>query len=250
MMQPRLVKKSVILSAVIVLFIFSCGGSINPLMWKSQVERRISPQILIQPQEMNYYFQEVIDKNPYEIFEFIESEIEYTDDFLNHASLDHLPTAEEVIHSGKDDCDGQAVILCSILRFKGYPAYTVVGPSHAWVEVEGYDPINYKGGTWFVRFNESSAEWNITSLLLLILEEFVLLTIVFSLVLYGYEKGVLMYVKEVLSYFKYVFLFFLGYILIGVFVLFAKSTLWVFWLVIFLMSLLLVMKVMGMIRKY
>lgn len=249
-MQPRLVKKSVILSAVIVLFIFSCGGSINPLMWKSQVERRISPQILIQPQEMNYYFQEVIDKNPYEIFEFIESEIEYTDDFLNHASLDHLPTAEEVIHSGKDDCDGQAVILCSILRFKGYPAYTVVGPSHAWVEVEGYDPINYKGGTWFVRFNESSAEWNITSLLLLILEEFVLLTIVFSLVLYGYEKGVLMYVKEVLSYFKYVFLFFLGYILIGVFVLFAKSTLWVFWLVIFLMSLLLVMKVMGMIRKY
>ncbi|MBU7045753.1 MAG: transglutaminase domain-containing protein [Theionarchaea archaeon] len=249
-MQPRLVKKSVILSAVIVLFIFSCGGSINPLMWKSQVERRISPQILIQPQEMNYYFQEVIDKNPYEIFEFIESEIEYTDDFLNHASLDHLPTAEEVIHSGKDDCDGQAVILCSILRFKGYPAYTVVGPSHAWVEVEGYDPINYKGGTWFVRFNESSAEWNITSLLLLILEEFALLTIVFSLVLYGYEKGVLMYVKEVLSYFKYVFLFFLGYILIGVFVLFAKSTLWVFWLVIFLMSLLLVMKVMGMIRKY
>lgn len=249
-MQSNLVKKSVILSAVIVLFIFSCGGSINPLMWKSQIERRLSPQILIQPQEMNYYFQEVIDKNPYEIFEFIESEIEYTDDFLNHASLDHLPTAEEVIHSGKDDCDGQAVILCSILRFKGYPAYTVVGPSHAWVEVEGYDPINYRGGTWFVRFNESSAEWNITSLLLLILEEFALLTIVFSLVLYGYEKGVLMYVKEVLSYFKYVFLFFLGYILIGVFVLFAKSTLWVFWLVIFLMSLLLVMKVMGMVRKY
>jgi hypothetical protein len=250
MMQPRILKKSVILSAVIVLFIFSCGGTINPSMWKSQVERRLSPQMLIQPEKMNYFFQEVVDKNPYEIFEFIESEIEYTDDFLNHASLDHLPTAEEVILSGKDDCDGQAVILCSILRFKGYPAYTVVGPSHAWVEVEGYDPINYRGGTWFVRFNESSAEWNIISLLFLILEEFALLTIVFSLVLYGYEKGVLMYVKEVLGYFKYIFLFFLGYILIGVFVLFAKSTLWVFWLVVILVSLLLIVKVMGMIRKF
>ena len=178
------------ISAVIVVFIFICGGSVNPLSWKSQFERRMSPQMLIQPEKVDQFYQEmggVLD--PWAAFEYIETEILYTNDFFNHASLDHLPTAEEVAHSRQDDCDGQAVLLCSLLRRAGYTAYVVIGPSHAWVEVETDEMvlINYRGGDWFVRFNESTSEWRITSLLLLVAEEFLLLTVFFSVLFYLWE---------------------------------------------------------------
>jgi hypothetical protein len=250
-MQPRILAKSALLSAVIVLFIFSCGGSFNPLVWKSQCERRLSPQHLIQPEKVDQLSQEIGDVTPYEIFEYIESRILYTHDLFNHASVDHLPTAEEVVRSGKDDCDGQAILLCSVLRNKGYTAYTAIGPSHAWVEVETDEPllINYNGGTWFLRFNEETVEWDYTSLFLLILEEFVVLTVFFSLMFYAQGKGVFAYVKDVFGYLKYVLLFLSGYILIGVFVLMARSTLWLFWVVVFFVSLLLCIKLFEKVRR-
>ncbi len=243
-MHPRIFIKPMVLSAVVVVFMSTCGGSVNPLIWKSQCERRISPQSLIQPEKMGDFSEEMKEKTPQEIFEYIESEISYVSDFLNYGSLEHLPTAEEVLLTRKDDCDGQAVLLCSVLRYQGYPAYTVVGPSHAWVEIATDDTlfINYRGGPWVVRFNEAAVQWNFPSLFLLILEEFMILTVFFSLAWYAYERRVLIYVREALGYLKYVFLFVSGYFLIGVFIMMAKSTLWVVWLVIFVVSFLVIMK--------
>ncbi len=251
MRQKSILRKSMPIAAVVVLFIMSCGGSVNPLIWKTQFERRLCPQILIQPERMSQFCEEMEkDSDPHEMFEFIQSQIEYTNDFLTYGSLDHLPTAEEVLSSGKDDCDGQAVLLCSVLRYSGYEAYTVVGPSHAWVEMEESDSINYRGGSWFVKFNESSAEWNVPVLVFLVLEEFLLLTVFFSLVFYAHGRRVFTYFLEVLGYFKYVFLFFSGYLLIGIFILVLKSTLWIFGLVFFLISILLIVKVITKIRTY
>lgn len=254
-MQSRtsVIKKSVILSAVIVLFVFGCGGSVNLLTWKTQIERLISPQQLIQPEKVAEFYAEMephTGTDPTKIYEFISSEIQYTSDLFNYAAMNHLATAEEVLLSKKDDCDGQAVLLCSVLRYQGYDAYVVIGPSHAWVEVEPDTLINYRGGDWFVRFNESAVEWKWTTLLLWILEEFLLLTVVFSFVGYAYEKKALVYLQEALGYLKYVLLFFLGYILIGILVLVVKSTLWIFWLVVVLVSILLVVKVVTKVRTY
>ena len=218
------------------------------MAWKTQFERRISPQTLIQPESMAEFSEEMESEtsDPQEIFKIIEERILYTNDFFNHASLDHLPTAEEVLSSAQDDCDGQAILLCSVLRYKGYDCYAVVGPSHAWVEVYTETGevlrINYKGGNWFVRFNESFVEWRVHRLLLLILEEFLVLAVFFAVLVYAYEKRVFTYMQDVLGYFKYVLLFLLGYILIGTFVLIFKSTLWVAGLVGSLIVILLIAK--------
>lgn len=189
--------------------------------------------------------------DPHKAFQFIESEILYTSDFFNHASLDHLATAEEVLSSGQDDCDGQAVVLCSVLRYEGYDAYTVVGPSHAWVEVDADEPllINHRGGKGFVKFNESYVEWSIAPLILLILEEFFLLAAIFSVLSFAHERGLLTLLQEVFGYLRYVFLFLLGYVMVGVLVMWTQSTLWVFGLLIALISILLIMKIFAALHK-
>jgi len=244
-----MLKKSVTISVVVVLFILSCGGSINPLTWKSQVERRISPQIMIQPEEVAEFSQEIGSgiHDLSHIGEFIEAEISYANDLVAHASIDHLPTAEEVLLSRKDDCDGHAVLLCSVLRYAGYDAYAVVGPSHAWVEVhtDTVLSVNNQGKDWYVKFNESTVEWNFGPLCVLIVEEFTLLTIFFLAMIYAYEMGVFTYVQEFLGYFKYILLFFIGYILIGVLILVTRSTVWIIGLILVLTTVLSFMKLIS-----
>ena len=162
-LTTSVIKKAVIISAVIVIFAIIVGGSLNPLTWKSQCERFISPQQLIQPEKTAAFYEEMEDSvkdSPIQMFSFIERKIRYAGDVFNYKALNHLATAEEVLLSGRDDCDGQAVLLCSVLQYAGYTSYAVIGPNHAWVEVEGEEPllINYKGGDWTVKFNESFVE--------------------------------------------------------------------------------------------
>ena len=238
-----------IISAVVVLFILSCGGSINPLIWKSQLERRISPQMMVQPEEVAEFYQEVgpgLDDLS-RIVELIESEIPYANDLTNHASIDHLPTTEEVLSSRKDDCDGRAILMCSVLQYAGYDAYAVVGPSHAWVEVhaDSVVSLDHRGKDWYVKFNESSVEWKLGPLLLLIIEEFTLLTLFFFALIYSYEAGVFTYVQEFLGYFKYILLFFVGYLLIGVLILVTRSTVWILGLTLILILFLALMKLIS-----
>ena len=202
--------KSMVISAVIVLFVFGCGGNLNPLAWKEQIERFASPQQLIQPEKVAAFYEDMEDyvkDNPVEIFSVIEVKVQYANDLVNHGALNHLATAEEVLQTRKDDCDGQAVLLCSILRYAGYEAFVAIGTTHAWVEVEAEKTtlVNYRGGASFVRFNESSVEWNYSVLIASILGEFLVLTVFFSIFLYGLKKGLQEYLQDTLGYLKYVF---------------------------------------------
>ena len=226
-----LIKKASALSALMVILVFGCGGSVNPLAWKTHAERFISPSQLIQPEKTASFYADMEDTmkdNPVQMLSYIERKIKYTNDLFNYKALNHLPTTEEVLQSGKDDCDGQAILLCSVLRYAGYEAYAVIGPNHAWVEVEGVDLeqdveqgdmeedlkgedveeelllINYRGGARIVKFNESYTEWYYTTLLFVIIGDFLLLTGLFTMVLYIFTKSVQSYIQESLGFFKYI----------------------------------------------
>ena len=49
----------------------------------------------------------------------------------------YFPTAGEVFARGQGDCEGQAVVLASILRSKGIPARFVGSFDHLWVDYPG-----------------------------------------------------------------------------------------------------------------
>jgi hypothetical protein len=218
-----LIKKAATLSALMVVLVFACGGSLNPLAWKTHAERFISPSQLVQPEKTASFYadmEDTVKDNPVQMFSYIERKIRYTNDLFNYKALNHLPTTEEVLQSGKDDCDGQAVLLCSVLRHAGYNAYAVIGPNHAWVEVQGVDLgedlegedlegeelllINYRGGARIVKFNESYTEWYYVTLLFVIIGDFLLLTGFFTMVLYIFTKSVQSYIQESFGFFKYI----------------------------------------------
>lgn len=206
----KAVKKSVILAGILILFVFGCGGAVNPVLWKTYVERFSSPQQLIQPEKVQVLYEEMEDNvkdDPVQIFSVIEWKIQYRADVVTRGALNHLATTEEALVMGEDDCDGQAVVLCSVLRYAGYDAYAVIGPYHSWVEVRTGPEVvlvNFREGSWFVKFNESHAEWNYLTFFVIVAGEFLLLIMVFFVVFYGYERGLPTYVQESLGFIKYV----------------------------------------------
>jgi hypothetical protein len=207
------IKKGVILSAIIVIFVFGVGGSLNPVTWKTQFARFTSPQQLIQPESVESFYAEMSDNvkdDPEQIFSVIERKIKYKNDILNYKAVNHLATTKEILKTQQDDCDGQAVLLCSILRYTGYDAYAVIGPYHAWVETEHhgqYIKVNYEKGDWFVKFNELNTEWNVRAFLFFVLGDFLLLTIFFTVLFYIFERKVRKYIEESLGYIQYVIVF-------------------------------------------
>jgi hypothetical protein len=203
------VKKSLLISTISVIFVIGLGGNMNPLTWGTQVDRFLSPQQLILPEATADLYREMeenVKDDPAQVFSVIEWKVQYATDLFNYGALNHLATAEEVLRRGKDDCDGQAVVLCSVLRYAGYDAFAVIGPYHSWVEVEGNPPtlVNYKEGTWFVKFNEQSAQWNYWVFFLFSASEFLLFFIVLVAALYVVEKGLPNYMDESVGYLKYV----------------------------------------------
>jgi hypothetical protein len=203
------VKKALFISFLLILFIYGCGGSANPLTWKEYMDRFSSPQQLVQPGAVDEFFTEIEGENsdPLALFVQVEQKIAYKSDIFTHASIQHLSTTREVLQSKEDDCDGIAVLMCSLLRNRGYTAYAVIGPTHAWVEYEDrgiLTPIDYRGGNWVVRFNESTTEWNIPALIFVMGQEFFFLSILLALLFYSYEKGFLTWLREFLDYFQYI----------------------------------------------
>lgn len=223
------IKKGIALSVVIVIFVFGVGGSINPATWKTQFNRFTSPQQLIQPEIAKSFYDELSDNvkdDPEQIFSVIERKVEYKNDILNYKAVNHLATTEEVLQTLRDDCDGQAVLLCSILRYAGYDAYAVVGPYHAWVETEyngQYTKVNYEKGDWFVKFNELKTEWNVKAFLFFVMGDFLVLTLFFIGLFYSYQRKVRKYVQESLGYIQYVIVF----LVVMVLTVFIMSKWWV-----------------------
>ncbi len=67
---------------------------------------------------------------------FVLQQIPYEWDWNTWGVSDYLPTVEEVMEKGKEDCDGRAVIAASLLRRFGYKAELVSDFAHVWVKTD------------------------------------------------------------------------------------------------------------------
>gem|GEM_PF-5331601 len=106
----------------------------NPYRLIQQSARYINPSSLVTPLNTNITFpsREDFESQIYRM-------LPYKFDYLNWYTADYWPTPAEALRAGCEDCDGRAILACSILRGMGYHARVVVGLDHAWVEVKEGD---------------------------------------------------------------------------------------------------------------
>ncbi len=71
----------------------------------------------------------------------IYKRVPYTHDWVTYGVFDHLPTVDEVLARGTDDCDGRAVLAASTLRRLGYEAWLVTDLLHTWVDTPEGDAM-------------------------------------------------------------------------------------------------------------
>ncbi len=64
---------------------------------------------------------------------FVYGRIEYAFDWETWGVVDYLPTVDEVVAAGREDCDGRAVLAVSLLRNLGVDAQLVSDGVHTWV---------------------------------------------------------------------------------------------------------------------
>lgn len=123
---------------------------------------------------------------------YVQSQISYRSDTSNYHSIDHLATTSEILKRGADDCDGQAILIASLLRYRGYDAYVVFGYSHVWVEVHLDNKIisinnPERHDVWYCKFNEQNVN-GIFCLSLIYLWDFLLFLSLLSMLDYLYKK--------------------------------------------------------------
>lgn len=70
------------------------------------------------------------------IQDYVYKRIPYKWDWLTWGVADYLPTVDEVIEMGYEDCDGRAVVAASLLTHFGYHAEIVTDFTHVWVKTE------------------------------------------------------------------------------------------------------------------
>jgi hypothetical protein len=81
---------------------------------------------------------------------FVDREILYAWDWQVWGVADYVPTVSEVIRSGREDCDGRAVLAAALLRARGIAADLVGDPRHIWVRTQAGDAMNPLGEPVFV----------------------------------------------------------------------------------------------------
>ncbi len=59
--------------------------------------------------------------------------VPYAWDWETWGVMDYLPTVDEVLACGREDCDGRAVVAASLLQNLGYEALLVTDLQHMWV---------------------------------------------------------------------------------------------------------------------
>ncbi len=203
-MSPRIIShKELLVAGLLTIIYLFTGFTPNPLAWSDQVNHRIALTDSIQPQdpqiqvlnyEFEYYFANdflALSSYPtdpealevYAVGRFIRQRITYNEDIINYLSWDYRPSISEVLKSGSDDCDGLAIVACSLLILRGYDSYVLIGKWHAWVEVEfddgsvlsildsGLEPIS----PWHTRFNGEELELRAITLLDSVLHNYLLI---------------------------------------------------------------------------
>jgi len=73
---------------------------------------------------------------------FVYDHLPYEWDWKNWSNADYIPTVEEALARGREDCDGRAVVAASLLSRLGYPATLVTDFSHVWVRTEFGDTMS------------------------------------------------------------------------------------------------------------
>lgn len=88
------------------------------------------------------------------IEEFVEKRIVYTNDWDQWLNVDYWPTPSETLASGREDCDGIAVVAASVLKRRGFSPRIEASYEHVWLEVEGErilhpdQETNFDGERW------------------------------------------------------------------------------------------------------
>jgi len=68
------------------------------------------------------------------IEQFVYQKVPYAFDWDNWGVVDYLPTLEEIVQQGREDCDGQALVAASLLRRYDTSAEMVTDTAHVWVK--------------------------------------------------------------------------------------------------------------------
>ncbi|PWI47927.1 hypothetical protein CEE45_09130 [Candidatus Heimdallarchaeota archaeon B3_Heim] len=207
-------KELIVAGLVTVIYLFT-GFTPNPFAWPGQISNRIALTETIQPdnpqiEEFNakfedYYANEFvplssfpsdpIELEIYAVGRFTIQEIEYGEDITNYLSWDYRPSLSEVLNRGSDDCDGRAIVACSLLTFRGYDSYVVIGKWHAWVEVhleegrtitildEGLQDIS----PWYTKYNTEKIDFQWLTFLDLVLHNFLLILLFEKIIIIIYS---------------------------------------------------------------
>ncbi len=85
--------------------------------------------------------------------------VPYEWDWNTWGMADYLPTVEEVVRMGREDCDGRAVVAASLLKNLGYEASIVTDFAHVWV-VTPYGETMGPGKTKTVEVTEKGMKFN------------------------------------------------------------------------------------------
>ncbi len=118
----------------------------------------------------------------------IKELIEYCPDLENpnYQAFEHFPTVSQVLETKKDDCDGRAIVACSLLIHRGYDSYVIMNERHAWVITYLNDgsfveilknPIPDDDHSWLLQWNNNTVKINFTHPVPLVIGVLVLLGI-------------------------------------------------------------------------
>lgn len=69
------------------------------------------------------------------VLNYVYTHLNYSYDWSNWWMYEYLPTLEQVIERGLEDCDGYAILACSILRSMDLDAWIMCGTDHYWIRV-------------------------------------------------------------------------------------------------------------------
>lgn len=63
----------------------------------------------------------------------VVQELPYEWDWITWGVVDYIPTIEEALDAGREDCDGRAIVAAGLLRRYGFDARVMSDLSHVWV---------------------------------------------------------------------------------------------------------------------
>jgi hypothetical protein len=138
--SARLPIKAALLGITVVLVMFP-----YPNLLVRDVRRWRNPNALIDPQAKQ--LRPMLDElhkqlgpspSPAAVLKAVErlvyQKVAYAWDWDVWGVADYLPTVQETLERGREDCDGQAIVAASLLRNLGYHAEIVSDFAHVWVK--------------------------------------------------------------------------------------------------------------------